>query len=146
MSDLIKIQTISQVHDFFGLEKPKHPLVSVLRIIDKFRQMGLSKVHYSIDLYQVTFKSVNCADLRYGRNSYDYEDGTLIFVGSGQTDVKKVVDLNYIKCPSLNMFEDEAGYRVDKRLLSLWSFALSFSQCSIILRNRMRIFLSNRLH
>ena len=85
MSDLIKIQTISQVHDFFGLAKPKHPLVTVLKIIDKFRQMGLSKVHYSTDLYQVTFKSVNCADLRYGRNSYDYQDGTLLFVGPGQT-------------------------------------------------------------
>ncbi|OQP57949.1 transcriptional regulator [Niastella vici] len=85
MSDLIKIQTISQVHDFFGLEKPKHPLVSVLKIINKFRQMGLSKIHYSIDLYQITFKSVNCADLRYGRNSYDYQDGALLFVGPGQT-------------------------------------------------------------
>jgi AraC-like DNA-binding protein len=85
MDDLIKIQTISQVHDFFGMERPKHPLVSIVRIINKFRQMGFSKIHYSIDLYQVTFKSLNCANLRYGRSTYDYEDGTLLFVGPGQT-------------------------------------------------------------
>jgi AraC-like DNA-binding protein len=85
MDNLIKIQTISQVHDFFGIEKPKHPLVSILKMNNKFRQMGLHKIHYSIDLYQITFKSVHCANLRYGRNTYDHQDGTLLFVGPGQT-------------------------------------------------------------
>ena len=32
MSEMIRIKTISEVHEIFGLDKPKHPLVSVLPI------------------------------------------------------------------------------------------------------------------
>ena len=85
MSDLIQIKTISQVHDFFGMEKPKHPLVTVLQLNNKFRETGLTRIHYSTDLYQIVFKSGKCPDLRYGRNNYDYQEGTLLFIGPGQT-------------------------------------------------------------
>ena len=85
MSDLIKIKTISQVHNFFGIEKPKHPLVTLLELNNKFRQMGLSHIHYTSELYQITFKSSNCPHIRYGRNTYDYQEGTLLFMGPGQT-------------------------------------------------------------
>ena len=34
MKEIIKIKTISEVHGIFGLAKPKHPLVSVIKIDD----------------------------------------------------------------------------------------------------------------
>jgi AraC-like DNA-binding protein len=36
-------------------------------------------------MYQITFKSICSANLRYGRNTYDHQDGTLLFLGPGQT-------------------------------------------------------------
>lgn len=85
MSELTKIKTVSQVHDFLGMERPKHPLISILKINNRFREMEIEDIHYSMDLYQISFKSGNCGNLRYGRNTYDYEDGTLVFIGPKQT-------------------------------------------------------------
>jgi AraC-like DNA-binding protein len=34
--------------------------------------------------YAVMLKDVKCGDMRYGRNYYDYQEGTLVFIGSGQ--------------------------------------------------------------
>ena len=35
MNEIVKIESITQVHDFLNLPKPKHPLVSVLPITDE---------------------------------------------------------------------------------------------------------------
>jgi AraC-like DNA-binding protein len=32
----------------------------------------------------VLLKDVQCGDIRYGKNTYDYQEGTLIFIGPGQ--------------------------------------------------------------
>jgi AraC-like DNA-binding protein len=35
-------------------------------------------------IYTVFLKEVKCGDLRYGKNTYDYQEGTLVFIGPGQ--------------------------------------------------------------
>ncbi len=82
--ELFNIDTISKAHDVMGLPKPKHPLVSVVKTKDvrptvDFR--GLKVVDY---LYQITLKDMGCGNLYYGKNSYDYEEGTLVFTSPGQ--------------------------------------------------------------
>jgi AraC-like DNA-binding protein len=34
--------------------------------------------------YTVFLKEVNCGDLRYGKHTYDYQEGTLVFIAPGQ--------------------------------------------------------------
>ena len=46
MNDLIQIQTISQVHDFFGMGRPKHPLVSIFKIDNKLQGYGVIRKCY----------------------------------------------------------------------------------------------------
>jgi hypothetical protein len=36
-------------------------------------------------VYAVFLKDVVCGDIRYGRDYYDYQEGTLVFVGPGQS-------------------------------------------------------------
>lgn len=87
MSPTFEINTISQAHQALGLPPPKHPLVSVVRTAD-FRPTidfkGLKVVNY---LYQIMLKNLDCGKLMYGKNAYDYEQGTLVFTSPGQVTI-----------------------------------------------------------
>lgn len=44
-------------------------------------------------LYCIVLKDVKCGDMKYGRNLYDYQEGTLVFISPGQfIDVENKVD------------------------------------------------------
>lgn len=85
MKEILTIHSITQVHDFFGLEKPKHPLISVLNTGSTLKDVEIEKFKYVLDLYQINLKD-NCAYTisNYGRNSYDFEEGTMVFVAPNQ--------------------------------------------------------------
>ncbi len=85
MSQSIEIHSISQMHQMGGLSEPKHPLVSVIYNRDLKSVSGLQGVKVINHLYVVIFKSSDtCSAFSYGRNSYDFEDGTLVFMAPGQ--------------------------------------------------------------
>jgi len=85
MKDIIRVKTISEVHELLGLEKPKHPLVSVLHHQDsKWQEHHYANERVSLDMYQVTLKMCSPGSFEYGRNSYDFREGTMIFTGPGQ--------------------------------------------------------------
>jgi len=51
-----------------------------------------SKMYFN--LYCIFLKDVKCGDLKYGRATYDYQEGTLVFVSPGQVvDVENKVDI-----------------------------------------------------
>lgn len=84
MSDIITIDSVAQSHQLVGLPTPKHPLATVVwdREFTQFPDLQGKKV--IVNLYQVIFKQKGCGNLQYGKNSYDYEDGTLLFTAPGQ--------------------------------------------------------------
>ncbi len=93
MKEIIKIETISEMHQFLGVEKPKHPLISVLRIGDLLKNLEVDNLKYSLGLYQISLKD-KCpfTIVNYGRNSYDYQEGTMVFTAPNQVlEFKKVV-------------------------------------------------------
>ncbi|WP_420401698.1 helix-turn-helix domain-containing protein [Flagellimonas sp.] len=84
MGDIIKIDSISQVHDFFQLPKPKHPLVSVLPITDEMTNYNYGDHSYIFGFYQISLKSGISGYLTYGRSSYDFQEGTMVFMKPNQ--------------------------------------------------------------
>ncbi|MEX0314210.1 MAG: AraC family transcriptional regulator [Allomuricauda sp.] len=84
MGDIIKIDSISQVHDFFQLPKPKHPLVSVLPITDEMTNYDYGDHSYIFGFYQISLKSGISGSLTYGRSSYDFQEGTMVFMKPNQ--------------------------------------------------------------
>ena len=85
MKEIVRIKTISEVHRIFGLEKPKHPLVSLIPIDDKITNFDYGDAKYVFDFYQVNLKEGFSGSLNYGRNDYDFEEGSLIFIKPQQS-------------------------------------------------------------
>ncbi len=81
------IDSIAQAHEAAGLPKPKHPLVSVVKTREFEPVIDFRGIKMISNLYQITLKQIGCGKLLYGKNSYDYEDGTLIFTSPGQVTV-----------------------------------------------------------
>lgn len=78
------IETISQAHQAMGLPKPKHPLVTVVATKDFKPVIDFRGMKVIDHLYQITLKDLGCGNFYYGKNSYDYEEGTLVFTSPGQ--------------------------------------------------------------
>src|SRR5207237_9482846 len=50
--------------------------------VSKAKPRGASNMY--VGFYTVFLKEVQCGDLRYGRHTYDYQEGTLVFIAPGQ--------------------------------------------------------------
>lgn len=82
-------ETVNQYNDFNNHET-LHPLVSILDF-SKANQRTGSRMTFGI--YAIFLKQVQCGDLKYGCDYYDYQEGTLVFVSPGQViDVENKVD------------------------------------------------------
>lgn len=84
MSEIILLDTVTQVHRYLGLESPKHPLVSVVWLNDLLKHIDSSHIRFSTNLYIISLKSGISGTCRYGRNTYDYQEGSIIFIAPGQ--------------------------------------------------------------
>ena len=87
MKETYSINSISQAHQSVGLPAPKHPLVSVVKTADFKPTIDFRGLKVVNNLYQITLKNQSCGNLMYGKNSYDYEEGTLVFTSPGQVTV-----------------------------------------------------------
>jgi AraC family transcriptional activator of pobA len=75
-----RFETISEFNAFNNHET-FHPLVSVVDF-SKAHPRLLGRSYYGF--YTVMLKDVQCGDLYYGKGTYDYQEGTLVFFSPGQ--------------------------------------------------------------
>lgn len=80
MEEILKFETVSQ-YNAFNNHETLHPLACVMDF-SKANPRRLRKTYFGF--YLVLLKDVQCGDLRYGKNTYDYQEGTLIFIAPGQ--------------------------------------------------------------
>jgi AraC-like DNA-binding protein len=83
MSDIIHIKSISQLHSLLAIEKPVHPLISVVRHSSTMN-LNFGDTRFNSDLYFISLKEHIKGAFKYGRNEYDFEEGTMVFVAPGQ--------------------------------------------------------------
>ena len=84
MKEIFNINSITQLHRLLSLECPLHPLVTVIRYDEHLDLSVLYEGTYVMDLYQVSLKPVVGCEMVYGRNAYDFQEGTLVFTKPGQ--------------------------------------------------------------
>lgn len=80
MENMKRFETISD-YNTFNNNETLHPLVSVVDLSKANPRQG-SKMYFGF--YTVFLKDVKCGDLVYGRHTYDYQEGTLVFIAPGQ--------------------------------------------------------------
>ena len=80
----VDIESISDLHNFYGHSKPKHPLISIidLKEIDANNRPKDSTL-YRLGFYTIFFKT-NRGVLKYGKSNYDFDEGSLIFTAPYQ--------------------------------------------------------------
>ncbi len=90
MEEVIKLDTPEQYNQMFGLES-QHPLVSV---VDLSQASGYP-MHFTLNygIYALFLKNARCGDIRYGKQFYDYQEGTVTSFAPGQvTEVSMMPD------------------------------------------------------
>jgi AraC family transcriptional regulator, transcriptional activator of pobA len=75
-----KLESVAQFNSQRGQET-LHPLVSVL---DQSKSKPVEAKRYLSEIYIIFLKDVKCEDFQYGRNKYDYQDESLLFIAPGQ--------------------------------------------------------------
>ncbi|MCI5057470.1 MAG: helix-turn-helix transcriptional regulator [Flavobacteriales bacterium] len=85
MTQTLEIHKVSKMHQLGDLPPPKHPLISIISNQELKSTSNLKGIKIINYLYNIIFKSSNtCSSFSYGRNSYDHEEGTLVFTAPGQ--------------------------------------------------------------
>lgn len=80
MADMRRFETIND-YNVFNNNETLHPLISVVDLSKAAPRQG-SPMYFGF--YTVFLKDVKCGDLVYGRHTYDYQEGTLVFIAPGQ--------------------------------------------------------------
>jgi len=80
MSEITRINTITEYNNLVGVET-LHPLVS---IVDFAKSEPFCFFRRQMGVYAIFLKDAKCGNMTYGCSTYDYEEGTLIFIAPGQ--------------------------------------------------------------
>lgn len=80
MDNMKRFETIRD-YNAFNNNETLHPLISVVDLSKASPRQG-TRMYFGF--YTIFLKDVKCGDLHYGRHTYDYQEGTLVFMAPGQ--------------------------------------------------------------
>lgn len=87
MDGIINIDSIGLLNEFLQQDKSKHPLISIVdfsRVDFRKQTTILEKTKFSTSFYSILLKELNTGSLKYGREYYDFQDGSLFFMSPNQ--------------------------------------------------------------
>jgi AraC-like DNA-binding protein len=90
MIETLTIESIDQVHRLATATKPGHPLISVVGASwQPPMEVNVPLINRRIisHLYSASLKQGNECGLKYGRTSYDFQEGSLLSIAPGQSIV-----------------------------------------------------------
>ncbi|HLO60185.1 MAG TPA: helix-turn-helix domain-containing protein [Bacteroidales bacterium] len=94
MKEKNMIRSISEYNDSMGAET-LNPLISMVDYSKAPPPKSGEQVKMSFDFYFIALKEIKCGNIKYGCNYYDYQEGTLVFIGPGQVLTVE----NYVNAP-----------------------------------------------
>ena len=89
--EMIVIDSVDRYNEIFGLET-RHPLVSIIDLAKS--TTWPTRAWFRYEVYALYLKNVKCGDIKYGRQYYDYQDGTIVCFAPGQiTDLEMLPNI-----------------------------------------------------
>ena len=82
MDKILNLNNVDLYNQIYGLET-LHPLVTVIDLNKATRQMTYT--HWNYGVYALYLKLEKACDIKYGRQTYDYQEGTVVCFAPGQT-------------------------------------------------------------
>lgn len=79
-----RIKTISEFHEFRGLPKPEHPLISVIDYASVKHSSDNDSMTLVLDFYCISLKRMSNVKMKYGQQEYDFDEGIMFFMAPNQ--------------------------------------------------------------
>lgn len=76
-----RVKSITEIHRLAGIEKPNHPLISIVDVSKFSNNADVNAVVF--DFYAVSLKR-GCNNLLYGQQKYDFDEGLMAFMAPNQ--------------------------------------------------------------
>lgn len=90
MDKILNLENVDVYNKLYGLET-LHPLVSIVDLNQATRGLDVMPIRYGI--YAIYLKMEKACDIKYGRQTYDYQEGTIVCFAPGQTiETTRTVD------------------------------------------------------
>lgn len=93
MTDFYRINTLDELFKALDLPSPKHPLISIVDFRKTPITIALPNVKVVCGFYQIGFKGGGPGSIKYGRERYDYQDGSMMYIAPNQ--VLEYGDIDY---------------------------------------------------
>lgn len=101
--EVIELDSVEKYNRLFGLET-LHPMVSVVDLSKATRWPQEFKVNYGV--YALFLKEICCGDITYGRQPYDYQEGTIVCFAPGQVASFRMKEGTLPQCHGLLFHPD----------------------------------------
>ncbi len=78
------INSVTELHQLLSLPKPLHPLITLIDHKNAVTIPKEEKERFVLNFYNITIKRSFQGQMKYGKNYYDFDEGTMSFVAPNQ--------------------------------------------------------------
>ena len=104
MDKILNLDSVDLCNKLYGLET-LNPLVSVIDLNKATSSVDLIRFNYGI--YALYLKLEKACDIKYGRQTYDYQEGTIVCFAPGQTaETNPTTDKVQVNAPGILFHPD----------------------------------------
>ncbi|MFC4233210.1 helix-turn-helix domain-containing protein [Parasediminibacterium paludis] len=84
LPNIEKISSIQALHRYMGLTSPANPLITIIQHESVPTTELANRQRLLLDLYNISIKRSFKGLLKYGKNQYDFDEGTMSFIAPKQ--------------------------------------------------------------
>jgi AraC family transcriptional activator of pobA len=82
--DIIHIESVKELHNQMGLPGVSNPLITIIDHAQKINAFATDHKKFTFGLYNISIKKDFKGQLKYGKNFYDFDEGSMSFIAPNQ--------------------------------------------------------------